>query len=86
MGAEPPRANVRFEESVEHFLVGAMGAESALSDFRRKPNKAVITGGDRTDIMLAALETSTCSSGADGNLYPAAHVLNRADEWCVPVL
>ena len=64
-----------------------MGAESALSYFRRKPNKAVITGGDRTDIMLAALETSTRCLVLTGNLYPAqAHVLNRADELCVPVL
>ena len=37
-------------------LVGAMSVESALSYFRRKPNKAVITGGDRADIQLAALE------------------------------
>ena len=86
LGAELLCANACFDELVEHFLVGAMGAESALSYFRRKPNKAVITGGDRTDIMLAALETSTRCLVLTGNLYPAAHVLNRADELCVPVL
>jgi hypothetical protein len=86
LGAELLCANECFDELVEHFLVGAMGAESALSYFRRKPNKAVITGGDRTDIQLAALETSTRCLVLTGNLYPAAHVLNRADELCVPVL
>jgi BioD-like phosphotransacetylase family protein len=40
-------------------MVGAMSAENALSYFRRKAHKVVITGGDRPDIQLAALETST---------------------------
>lgn len=75
-----------FDDLVETFLVGAMSADSALSYFRRKANKAVITGGDRTDIQLAALETSTRGLILTGNLYPAPHVLNRADELCVPVL
>ena len=36
---------------VEAFTVGAMTAEAALKRFRRTKNKAVITGGDRTDIQ-----------------------------------
>ena len=71
---------------VEHMLVGAMSAESALAYFRRTPNKAVITGGDRADIQLAALETSTRCLILTGNLYPSPVVLNRADELGVPVL
>jgi hypothetical protein len=71
---------------VEHMLVGAMSAEAALTYFRRKPNKAVITGGDRADIQLAALETSTRCLILTGNLYPSPAVLNRADELGVPVL
>lgn len=71
---------------VEHMLVGAMSVESALSYFRRRPNKAVITGGDRADIQLAALETSTRCLILTGNLYPSPPVLNRAEELGVPVL
>jgi len=74
------------DELVEHMLVGAMGVESALSYFRHKPNKAVITGGDRADIQLAALETSTSCLILTGNIYPSPSVLNRAEELCVPVL
>jgi BioD-like phosphotransacetylase family protein len=74
------------DELVEHMLVGAMGVESALSYFRRKPHKAVITGGDRADIQLAALETSTSCLILTGNIYPSPSVLNRAEELCVPVL
>jgi BioD-like phosphotransacetylase family protein len=73
-------------ELVEHMLVGAMSAEAALTYFRRKPNKAVITGGDRADLQLAALETSTRCLILTGNLYPSPVVLNRADELEVPVL
>jgi BioD-like phosphotransacetylase family protein len=74
------------EQLVEHMLVGAMSAESALTHFRRKPNKAVITGGDRADIQMAALNTSTRCLILTGNLYPNPQVLNRAEELSVPVL
>lgn len=74
------------DELVSHMLVGAMSVESALTYFRRKPNKAVITGGDRADIQLAALETSTRCLILTGNIYPSPVVLNRAEELCVPVL
>lgn len=74
------------DELVQYMLVGAMGVESALSYFRSKPNKAVITGGDRADIQLAALETSTRCLILTGNIYPSPAVLNRAEELCVPVL
>jgi BioD-like phosphotransacetylase family protein len=73
-------------ELVENMLVGAMSAEAALTYFRRRTNKAVITGGDRVDIILAALETSTSCLILTGNLYPSPAALNRADELGVPML
>lgn len=74
------------ERLVENLSVGAMSAEGALSFFRRKPNKAVITGGDRSDIQIAALETSTSCLILTGNLRPATTVLSRAAERNVPIL
>jgi BioD-like phosphotransacetylase family protein len=74
------------DELVEHLMVGAMGVESALSYFRRKPNKAVITGGDRPDIQLAALETSTKCVILTGNLRPSPIILGRAEEVGVPMI
>lgn len=76
----------RMEELVEHLMVGAMGVESALTYFRRKPNKAVITGGDRSDIQLAALETSTKCLILTGNLRPSPIILSRAKEVGVPMI
>jgi uncharacterized protein len=76
----------KLDELVEHLLVGGMGADAALSYFRKKPRKAVIAGGDRTDLLLAALETSTRCLILSGNLYPNPAVLNIAEEQHVPIL
>jgi BioD-like phosphotransacetylase family protein len=74
------------DELVEHLMVGAMSVDSALTYFRRKPNKAVITGGDRPDIQLAALETSTKCLILTGNLQPSPIIQGRAEEVGVPMI
>jgi BioD-like phosphotransacetylase family protein len=74
------------DELVEYLMVGAMSVDSALTYFRRKPNKAVITGGDRPDIQLAALETSTKCLILTGNLRPSPIILGRAEEVGVPMI
>lgn len=73
-------------EPVETFMVGAMGQEKALRFFRRKAAKAVITGGDRPDVQLAALETDTRCIVLTGNLPPSSLVLARAEELGVPMV
>lgn len=74
------------DQLVEHFMIGAMSVDSALAYFRLKPNKAVITGGDRADIQLAALETSTRCLVLTGNLYPSTVILERAKHVGVPIV
>jgi len=74
------------DELVEAVMVGAMTAESALTHFRRVANKAVITGGDRPDIQLAALETSTKCLILTGNLRPSPLVIGLAEERGVPII
>ena len=71
---------------VENLTVGAMTADAALSRFRRQMNKAVITGGDRTDIQLAALETSTTCLILTGNLHPSPLIVKQAEEFGVAVI
>ncbi len=71
---------------IETFTVGAMAADVALTRFRRQLNKAVITGGDRTDIQLAALETSTVALILTGNLRPSPLIIQQAEALDVPVL
>src|SRR5262249_31448543 len=74
------------DKKIENLSVGAMTAEAALPRFRRMGNKAVITGGDRTDIQAAALETSTTALILTGNLQPSPTIVKRAEELGVAVL
>ncbi len=74
------------EAMVETLTVGAMTAEAALHRFREYTNKAVITGGDRTDIQLAALETSTTCLILTGNLQPSPLIVKQAEDFGVAVL
>jgi hypothetical protein len=71
---------------VEHVVVGAMGVESALKYLRQKPNQAVITGGDRPEIQLAALETSIRCLILTGNIRPGAQIISRAEDLGVPII
>jgi len=79
-------AKDKLDELVETFMLGAMGQEQALKFFRMKANKAVITGGDRADIQLAALETNTRCLILTGNFQPSSVVLGRAEEIGVPII
>jgi BioD-like phosphotransacetylase family protein len=72
--------------SVSGIVVGAMSLENALKIFRRMPQKAVITGGDRADTQMAALEARSSSLLLTGNLYPTAPILGRAEELGIPVI
>ena len=74
------------EETVENFMVGAMNVEAALKYFRSQANKAVITGGDRSDIQLAALETPTRVIILTGGMYPNSAVITAAQEKRVPIM
>jgi BioD-like phosphotransacetylase family protein len=72
---------------IEHLMVGAMSVDRALPRIRRTPgSKAIITGGDRTDMQLIALETATNCLILTGYLRPVPEVLRRAEEIGVPVL
>jgi len=76
----------RMDLMVESLTIGAMNVNSALKYFRKARNMAVVTGGDRTDIQLAALETSTQCLILTGHLPPSATILSRAEDLEIPIL
>ncbi len=86
LGGELLAGDKYLDRPVEDVMVGSMTIESALGYLRRAPNKAVITGGDRSDMALTALETSTSVLILTGGLYPDVGVLARAIEKKVPVI
>jgi BioD-like phosphotransacetylase family protein len=71
---------------IERFCVGTMDVEHALRIFRGIPRKAVITGGFRTDIQLAALEADTVCLVLTGGVAPHDIILAKAREKGVAVL
>ncbi|MBI5074170.1 MAG: phosphotransacetylase family protein [Nitrospirae bacterium] len=71
---------------VESFSIGAMDVDSALKYFRRTPNKAVITGAHRSDIQLAALETSTRCIILTGGLYTNDVIIGKAKLTNTPII
>jgi BioD-like phosphotransacetylase family protein len=72
---------------VERFLVGAMGGDAALRYFRRTKNAAVITGGDRSEIIAAALEAPGVNAIIlTGGHRPPGALLGEAESKGVPVL
>ena len=76
----------RSEELVESIMVGAMSPDPAVSYLSLKQNKAVVTRGDRPDIQLAALQTSTSCLVLTNNINPLPNILSRAKAVKVPVV
>jgi len=74
------------DEFIESFSIGAMDVDSALKYFRRTPNKAVITGAHRSDIQLAALETSTRCIILTGGLYTNDVIIGKAKMTNTPII
>lgn len=86
LDAEVACGEEALDTMVERFCVGAMDADSALSVFRRIPRKAVVTGGHRSDIQLAALETDTRCLVLTGGVRPNEIIVSRAKSKAVPIL
>ena len=76
----------RLDHMVESLTIGAMNVNSALKYFRARQNMAVVTGGDRTDLQLAALETSTQCLILTGHIPPTKDIVSRAEDLEIPIL
>ena len=71
---------------VESLSIGAMNVNSALGYFRQRENMAVITGGDRAELQMAALETSTHCLILTGRIPPKDIIIERAESLEIPIL
>ena len=71
---------------VESFMLGAMSVDSGLDYFGRKDSKAVVVRGERPDMQLAALETSTRCLVLSGGVAPSPAVLRKAEDKGVPII
>jgi BioD-like phosphotransacetylase family protein len=64
-----------------------MSASAAIkSPVFREENKVVITSGDRTDMISAALESSTSAIILTCNIEPSSELISKASERKIPLL
>jgi BioD-like phosphotransacetylase family protein len=72
---------------VREVFVGAMSGDAAtrLEKFKNK-NKLIITSGDRSDMILAALETHCVGIVLTNNILPQPNIISIASEKEVPLL
>jgi len=73
-------------ELVENFMLGAMCVDPGPEYFGRKANKAVIVSGERPDMQLAALETSTKCLILSGDVEPIPNVVYGAENRGIPII
>jgi BioD-like phosphotransacetylase family protein len=74
------------DEIIENVMLGAMTFDSGVEYFNRKQNKAVVIRGERADMQLAALETSTRCLILTGNVRPLPAVVSQAENKRVPLI
>jgi len=73
--------------TVRHILVGAMSAEAVLRHpLFTKEKILLITSGDRTDMLIAALEQDVVAVILTNNVIPPAQILSKYSERGIPLL
>ena len=72
---------------VENTFVGAMAGDAAVrSPLWKKGAKLIITSGDRTDMILAALDSDTKAVVLTNNILPPPQIISKADDRGIPLL
>jgi len=79
--------DVGMDRIVKNIFVGAMSATSAVKEpaFRRE-GKLIITSGDRSDMILAAVESDASCVVLTNNIMPHANIISKASHAEVPLL
>ncbi len=72
---------------VRTVFIGAMTATAALRHpLFQKPGKLIIVSGDRSDMILAALDSGAVGLVLTHNIVPPTNIISKADERNVPLL
>jgi hypothetical protein len=76
------------DRTIRNVFVGAMSVAAARAEpLFSRPDKLIITSGDRSDMILAALEAGgTSCIVLTNNIVPPANVTAKASEQKVPIL
>ncbi len=74
-------------QRVKYVFVGAMAGDAAAQlPLFKKENKLAITGGDRADMIVAALESNTAGIILTNNILPPQNIIAKASDRNIPLL
>lgn len=77
----------QLNEPVRHIVVGAMSADSVQRHpLFLKEDKMIITGGDRNDMMLVAIETNAQAVLLTNNILPPPQIISKFRDRNIPLL
>lgn len=80
-------AEAHLDRTVKNIFIGAMSGNVAVQKpFFKKEAKLIITGGDRSDMILAALDSDAAGIVLTNNILPPANIIARAEERGTPLL
>lgn len=80
-------AEDQLERKIKNILIGAMSGNTAIQKpVFKKEDKLIITAGDRTDMILAALESNAAGIILTNNLLPPANIIAKAEQSKTPLL
>jgi BioD-like phosphotransacetylase family protein len=72
---------------VKNIFVGAMSTNEAMrSPLFNRESKLIITSGDRSDMIISALDGKTAGILLTNNMLPPSNIIARASEVNVPLL
>ena len=78
--------DVALDALVEHFMLGGLFLDTGVYVFGKREEKAVIVRGDRPDLQMAALETSTVCLVLTEGRRPVQYIDHHAELNQVPML
>ena len=72
---------------VKNVFVGAASSSAARRNpLFKKEDKLIITGGDRSDMILAAIQSDASCVVLTNNILPPSNIVSKASEACIPLL
>lgn len=86
LGGRIVAGNKHSSNLVEGFLIGTMQVNNFMSHLRSNPHRAVIVGGDRSDLQLAALQGKAPCIILTGNIGPHELIRAKAEAEGVPLI
>jgi uncharacterized protein len=80
-------AEANLSRRVKNIFIGAMSGNVAVQKpLIKKEDKLIITGGDRSDMVLAALNHNATGIILTNNILPPSNIISKAEESGTPML